>query len=90
MQIGARDLQAARGERLVAVVFAHGGDGQLDLVVAQLALEGAGGLVVVDADDAVVLDVLGQVFDADAGAVGARMMARWMTFSSSRTLPGQE
>ena len=51
MQIGARDGKAARGQRLVAVVFANGGDGQPDFVVAELALERAGRLVVGDVDD---------------------------------------
>ena len=39
VQIRARDAEAARGQRLVAVVLAHSGDGELDLVVAELALE---------------------------------------------------
>jgi hypothetical protein len=53
MQIGARDAKAARGQGLVAVVLAHGGDGQLDFVVVNLAFEGAGGLIVGDIDDIV-------------------------------------
>ena len=95
MQIGARDAKAACGEGLVAVVFANGLDGQLDFVFVNLALKGAGGLVLADIDNIVkagglvFLDVQGEIVGAHSSP-GARMMARCMTFSSSRTLPGQE
>src|SRR5208283_2512411 len=39
VQIGARDVQAARSQGLVAVVIADGCDGELDLIVAELSLE---------------------------------------------------
>ena len=55
MQIGPGDAQAACGQRLVAVVLTNGGYGQLDLVVAKLALEGAGGMVIADIDNVVAV-----------------------------------
>ena len=76
MKIGAGDGQAARGERLVSVVLANGGDGKPDFVVAELTLEGAGRLVVGNVDDLVetgrilfrlvILEV--QVFSANDAA----------------------
>ena len=41
VQIGAGDGEAASSKGLIAVVFADGGDGELDLVVAELTLERA-------------------------------------------------
>ena len=55
MQVGAGDAEAARGQRLVAVIFADGGDGEFDLVFVDLALKGAGGLVVGNVDNVVKL-----------------------------------
>ena len=46
MQIGSRDTKAARGEGLVAVVFADGGGGEFDFVVAEFAFKGTVGLIV--------------------------------------------
>ena len=72
VEISARDAQAAGGQRLVAVVLADRAHRQLDLVIAQLALERAGGLVVADVDytsvvggDFFVLHVEAQVFGAN-------------------------
>ena len=39
VKIGAGDGEAARSQGLVPVVLANGGDGEVDLVVAKLALE---------------------------------------------------
>ena len=73
MEIGAGDVEAARGKRLVPLVITHGGDGKLDFVVTQLTLEGTGGMVVADIDNVLegaffvpvmlLLDV--EVFSAD-------------------------
>jgi hypothetical protein len=68
MQIRAGDAQAAGGQRLVAVVLSNGGNGQLDLVVAQLALEGAGGIVVADVDDVADVAELGDVCQVGIGS----------------------
>ena len=53
VQISAGDAQAAGSQRLVPVVFANSRDGQLDLVVAELALERTVRLVIGDVDDVV-------------------------------------
>ena len=70
MQIGARDTKAARRKSLVAVVLADRRLGQLDLVVAKLPLEGAGGMEVGDIDDVFFAQVDGQVFGANGLAAG--------------------
>ena len=65
VQIRARDLQASSGKRLVPVVLFNRGYSELDFVVAQLALEGAGRLVFIHADDGIVDDVVWQVLNVD-------------------------
>ncbi len=95
MKVSPRDAKATGGEGLVAVVLADGGNGELDFVFVNLALKGAGRLVIADVDHifkpggVVFVVVQGEVF-ARTVWPGARMMARCMTFSNSRTLPGQE
>ena len=96
MEICARDAEAASGQGFVSIVLADCIDGQLDFVVAELALKGAGRLVVGDVDDFVeggvlfMSRILRLRSSARTARPGARIMARCMTFSSSRTLPGQE
>src|SRR5208283_3108109 len=76
VQIGARDVQAARSQGLVAVVIADGGDGELDLIVAELALEGAGRQVVANIDDIVEGALLVVRLRLEAQVLGAEQIAR--------------
>ena len=76
MQIRARDRQAACSQRLVPVVFAYGGHGQLDFVVAQLPFKRARCLVIADVHHIahiggiVFLVIQGQVFRLNGPAGG--------------------
>ena len=82
MQISPGDAQAAGGQRLVAVVFADGGDRQFDLVVAKLAFKGAGGMVIGNIDN---------VVDRRPGRRSPSVSSMLMLRSSARTvLPGPE
>jgi hypothetical protein len=98
MQIGSGDAQAAGCQRLVPIVLTNSGFGQLDLIVAELSLEGAGGMIIAYIDDVADIAVFARVTSASSVfklrsstrtvLPGARMMALCITFSSSRTLPG--
>ncbi len=57
MKVCPGDLQAAGSEGFVAIALAHGGGCELNFVVAELPFKGACGVVVVDADDVLVLQV---------------------------------
>src|SRR6185437_1037426 len=63
VQIGARNAQLARCQRLAAIVFTDGVGGQLDFVFAKLLLEGAIGIRPRLVKHLVAY-FLGQVFDA--------------------------
>ena len=89
MEVCAGDLQVTRGLSFVPVAFGNRLIRELDLVVAQLFFERSAWERISYAEKVRLLQRVGQVFRSDALPC-AMMIAPWIAFSSSRTLPSQE